>query len=55
MLKRENHKEELEKHGETNQKNNKEVAMHDCLIWLRDNVVHGNENHVKAINRALGE
>lgn len=30
-------------------------AMRDCLIWMRDNIVNGNENHVKTINQALGE
>lgn len=31
-----------------------EQILRECLINLRDNVVHGNEAHVRAINAALG-
>ncbi len=31
----------------------REERLEECLTYLRDNVVHGNANHVEKINKAL--
>lgn len=30
------------------------VRLQECLIWLRDNIIHGNAAHVARINNVLG-
>ncbi len=33
----------------------REEFMREALIYLRENVVHGQQKHIDYINRALGE
>lgn len=44
--------DEIEEKSDAKPADNTQILI-DTLIYLRDNVVHGNPNHVQRINSAL--